>query len=98
MSKGHVDELGKLHGMLTRYYNYRLDTVLADAEKEKSEDDEDDNFVMPLSPAELTAMNNFLKQNEVTADADTDGELSEVQKKLREMRENGRNKLRAVGD
>lgn len=97
MSKGHVDDLGKLHGMLTRYYNYRLDTVLKDAGKEQ-EEDEEENFVMPLSPAELTAMNNFLKQNEVTADADTDGELSEVQKKLREMREKGKNKLRAVGD
>lgn len=97
MSKGHVDDLGKLHGMLTRYYNYRLNTVLKDAEKEH-EDDDEENFVMPLSPAELTAMNNFLKQNEVTADVDTDGELSEVQKKLREMREKGKNKLRAVGD
>lgn len=97
MRKGHVDDLGKLHGMLTRYYNYRLDTVLKDAGKEQ-EEDEEENFVMPLSPAELTAMNNFLKQNEVTADADTDGELSEVQKKLREMREKGKNKLRAVGD
>lgn len=95
MSKGHVDELGKLHGKLTKYYNQRLDSILLDEQKD---DEDDDNFVMPLSPAELTAMNNFLKQNEVTADRETDGELSEVQKKLKEMRENGKSKLRAVGD
>ncbi len=95
MSKGHVDELGKLHGKLTKYYNQRLDSILLDSQKD---DEDDDNFVMPLSPAELTAMNNFLKQNEVTADRETDGELSEVQKKLKEMRENGKSKLRAVGE
>lgn len=93
MSKGNVNDLGSLHGKLTKYYNKRLDSILA----EREEEDEDD-FVMPLSPAELTAMNNFLKQNEVTADPETDGELSDVQKKLREMREAGKSKLRAVGD
>lgn len=95
MSKGHVDELGRLHGKLTKYYNQRLDSILLEDE---GEDEDDEKFVMPLSPAELTAMNNFLKQNEVTADRETDGELSEVQRKLKEMREEGKKKLRVVGD
>jgi len=51
---------------------------------------------MPLSPAELTAMNNFLKQNEVTADAAENTEVSEVKRKLQEMRQAGKDKLRAV--
>jgi hypothetical protein len=96
MSKGHVNDLGNLHGLLTRYYNHRLDTVLKDSEKEHT-GEEDEVFVMPLSPAELTAMNNFLKQNEITADAAESDELSEVQRKLKQMREEGKNKLRAVG-
>jgi len=90
MSKGHLDDLGKLHGKLTRYYNNRLDTILDAPE----EDDED--FKMPLSPAELTAMNNFLKQNEVTADAAESTEISEVKRKLQEMRQAGKDRLRAV--
>jgi len=90
MSKGHLDDLGKLHGKLTRYYNNRLDTIL-DAPEE-----DDDDFKMPLSPAELTAMNNFLKQNEVTADAAENTEISEVKRKLQEMRQAGKDRLRAV--
>jgi len=90
MSKGHLDDLGKLHGKLTRYYNNRLDTIL-DAPEE-----DDDDFKMPLSPAELTAMNNFLKQNEVTADAAESTEISEVKRKLQEMRQAGKDRLRAV--
>ena len=90
MSKGHLDDLGKLHGKLTRYYNNRLDTIL-DAPEE-----EDEDFKMPLSPAELTAMNNFLKQNEVTADAAESTEISEVKRKLQEMRQAGKDRLRAV--
>ena len=90
MSKGHLDDLGKLHGKLTRYYNNRLDIIL-DAPEE-----DDDDFKMPLSPAELTAMNNFLKQNEVTADAAENTEISEVKRKLQEMRQAGKDKLRAV--
>ena len=90
MSKGHLDDLGKLHGKLTRYYNNRLDTIL-DAPEE-----DDYDFKMPLSPAELTAMNNFLKQNEVTADAAESTEISEVKRKLQEMRQAGKDRLRAV--
>ena len=91
MSKGHLDDLGKLHGKLTRYYNNRLDTIL-----DAHEDDADEDFTMPLSPAELTAMNNFLKQNEVTADAAESTEISEVKRKLQEMRQAGKDRLRAV--
>lgn len=90
MSKGHLDDLGKLHGKLTRYYNNRLDTIL------DAPEDEDEDFKMPLSPAELTAMNNFLKQNEVTADAAESTEVSEIQRKLQEMRQAGKDRLRAV--
>ena len=90
MSKGHLDDLGKLHGKLTRYYNNRLDTIL------DAPEDDDEDFKMPLSPAELTAMNNFLKQNEVTADAAESTEISEVKRKLQEMRQAGKDRLRAV--
>ena len=94
MSKGNMKDLGKLHGQLTKYYNQRLDSILEPAAESEEEDEE--NFVMPLSPAELTAMNNFLKQNEVTADAGDDVGLSEVKQKLEEMRQAGKDKLRAV--
>ena len=93
MSKGNMKDLGKLHGQLTKYYNQRLDSILEPVAE--AQDDEED-FVMPLSPAELTAMNNFLKQNEVTADAGDDVGLSEVKQKLEEMRQAGKDKLRAV--
>jgi len=94
MSKGNMNDLGQLHGKLTRYYNQRLDTILKPQEQTAEEEEED--FVMPLSPAELTAMNNFLKQNEVTADAAENTEVSEVKRKLQEMRQAGKDKLRAV--
>jgi len=93
MSKGNMNDLGQLHGKLTRYYNQRLDTILTPQEQAA---DEEEDFVMPLSPAELTAMNNFLKQNEVTADAAENTEVSEVKRKLQEMRQAGKDKLRAV--
>lgn len=83
-----MDDLGKLHGKLTTYYNKRLDTQL--------EEQEDDELSMPLSPAELTAMNNFLKQNEVTAIAEDNDQLSDLQKKLRDKQKKGAAKLASV--
>lgn len=87
-SAGTMDDLGKLHGKLTNYYNKRLDTQLAE------QDDED--LSMPLSPAELTAMNNFLKQNEVTAIAEDSEQLSDLQKKLKDKQKKGAAKLASV--
>jgi hypothetical protein len=83
-----MDDLGKLHGKLTNYYNKRLDTQLTE------QDDED--LSMPLSPAELTAMNNFLKQNEVTAIAEDSEQLSDLQKKLKDKQKKGAAKLASV--
>lgn len=87
-SAGTMDDLGKLHGKLTNYYNKRLDTQLTE------QDDED--LSMPLSPAELTAMNNFLKQNEVTAIAEDSEQLSDLQKKLKDKQKKGAAKLASV--
>jgi hypothetical protein len=83
-----MDDLGKLHGKLTNYYNKRLDTQLTEQE--------DEDLSMPLSPAELTAMNNFLKQNEVTAIAEDSEQLSDLQKKLKDKQKKGAAKLASV--
>ena len=88
-NKGSTDDLGAMHGKLTKYYNKRLDTQL-------EEDELDTELSMPISPAELTAMNNFLKQNEITADVEEGDGLSDLQRKLKNKQKQGAAKLASV--
>lgn len=87
MSRGNETELGAMHGLLTRYYNQRLENEL---------EAEDDELAIGLSPAELTAMNNFLKQNSITCAVEEDEGMSELQQKLADKRKLGKAKLAAV--
>jgi hypothetical protein len=87
MSRGKATELGAMHGLLTRYYNKRLEDEL---------EDDDDELAVGLSPAELTAMNNFLKQNDITCAVEEDEGMSELQEKLAAKRKLGREKLASV--
>lgn len=88
MSRGKESELGSLHGLLTRYYNMRLENELNEQDK--------DELAVGLSPAELTAMNNFLKQNSITCAIEESEEMTELQQKLADKRKKGQAKLAAV--
>lgn len=87
MSRGNESALGEMHGKLTRYYNKRLDSEL---------EEDKDELAIGISPAELTAMNNFLKQNSITCAIEESEEMTELQAKLAEKRKKGSQKLAAV--
>lgn len=87
MARGNATELGAMHGLLTRYYNKRLQDEL---------EEDDDEIALGLSPAELTAMNNFLKQNDITCAVEEDEGMSELQQRLAEKRKLGKAKLASV--
>lgn len=93
MSRGKESQLGFMHGLLTRYYINRLESELTDPE-----DDEEAllDLAIGLSPAELTAMNNFLKQNDITCAVEDNDELSELAQQLENKRKRGRDKLASV--
>lgn len=86
-NRGRESDLAEMHGKLTRYYNKRLESEL---------EDDRDELAVGISPAELTAMNNFLKQNNITAAAEESEGMSELQRRLSEKRNRGRAKLAAV--
>lgn len=87
MSRGKEADLGVMHGLLTTYYNKRLsDELNSDA----------DDLAIGLSPAELTAMNNFLKQNSITCAVEEDEGMSELQQRLADKRKHGKAKLASV--
>jgi hypothetical protein len=87
MSRGSETDIGVMHGRLTQYYNKRLETELAD---------DVDELAIGISPAELTAMNNFIKQNGVTCIAEEDTGMSELKDRLANKRKHGKAKLKAV--
>jgi len=89
MSRGNESQLGIMHGLLTRYYINRLETEMNDEEAM-------DDLMLGLSPAELTAMNNFLKQNDITCAIEESEELSELSKALENKRKRGKAKLADV--
>jgi hypothetical protein len=76
-----------MHGLLTRYYNKRLESEL---------EDDGDELAIGISPAELTAMNNFIKQNGVTCVAEEDTGMSELKERLANKRKQGKAKLSSV--
>jgi len=87
MSRGKESALGAMHGKLTEYYNKRLERELQE---------EDDELSIGLSPAELTAMNNFLKQNSITCQIEESEEMTELQQRLAQRSKRGRDKLASV--
>ena len=93
MSRGRESQLSVMHGLLTRYYINRLK---AEVETEDAEDTGLDDLMLGLSPAELTAMNNFLKQNDITCAIEDSTELSDLAKQLEDKRKRGKSKLAAV--
>lgn len=98
MSKGKESQLSMMHGLLTRYYINRLKAEV-EVEVEDSADSEEsdlDDLMLGLSPAELTAMNNFLKQNDITCAIEESDELSELQQQLENKRKRGKEKLASV--
>ena len=86
--RGNESELAHMHGLVTKYYNKRL-------ESELNELDEDE-LAIGISPAELTAMNNFLKQNSITCAAEESAGTSELQERLAAKRKRGKQKLASV--
>ena len=91
MSRGTEKNLGMMHGLLTRYYINRLN-----AELTEEEESEMDDLMLGLSPAELTAMNNFLKQNDITCTVEEGNDMSELAKTLENKRKRGKEKLASV--
>jgi hypothetical protein len=87
MSRGSETDIGVMHGLLTKYYNKRLITEL---------EEDADELAIGISPAELTAMNNFIKQNGVTCVAEEDTGMSELKDRLANKRKLGRAKLSSV--
>jgi len=87
MSRGKESDLGRMHGLITKYYNKRL-------EEELNEDG--DELAVGISPAELTAMNNFLKQNSITCAIEESEGMSELQERLANKRKQGKAKLASV--
>ena len=87
MSRGSETDIGIMHGLLTKYYNKRLITEL---------EEDADELAIGISPAELTAMNNFIKQNGVTCVAEEDAGMSELKDRLANKRKLGKAKLSSV--
>lgn len=93
MSRGNEGQLGMMHGLLTKYYIKRLE---AEVTAEDNAEDDMLDLMLGLSPAELTAMNNFLKQNDITCALEESEELSELAQALENKRKRGRDKLANV--
>tara|TARA_R110002020_G_scaffold213507_1_gene420375 strand:+ start:225 stop:515 length:291 start_codon:yes stop_codon:yes gene_type:complete len=91
MSRGNETQLGRMHGLLTKYYINRLE-----AEMTEEEQGELDDLMLGLSPAELTAMNNFLKQNDITCAIEDSEDMSDLAKALDNKRKRGKAKLADV--
>jgi hypothetical protein len=87
MSRGKESDLGAMHGLLTKYYNQRLASEL---------EEDKDELAIGISPAELTAMNNFLKQNSITCAIEESEGMSELQERLANKRKQGKAKLASV--
>lgn len=96
MSKGKESQLSMMHGLLTRYYINRLKAEVEVEDSADSEESDLDDLMLGLSPAELTAMNNFLKQNDITCAIEESDELSELQQQLENKRKRGKEKLASV--
>lgn len=88
MSKGSESDIGRMHGLLTKYYNKRLE--------EELEATGEDELAIGISPAELTAMNNFIKQNGITCSIEDNAETSKLADQLSNKRKQGQAKLASV--
>ena len=85
MSKATVNDLGKLHGLLTKMF---LDEI----EMYREEG-------IPMPAADKAAITRFLKDNSITADPADMAELEELQERLRAGREERDTRLaRMVGE
>lgn len=86
MSKGAAREevLGELHSKVAQVMKNALDR----ADKMATPSEDEDAIVVEVNPALLTAVTNFLKQNQITVDTSSEvEELSATERRLREKRE-----------
>lgn len=73
MTKGTTEQLGALHGKMSRYFEKIVDDALRDTE---------DPLWLPLDAATIGQITKFLKDNEITADITDNKTLGAIRDKI----------------
>ena len=80
-----VQELHALHGLLAQYFQRILENAL-----------EPSLEALPPTAADIGLIVKFLKDNEITADPGSEGELENLRSRLREVQERGSPALKRI--
>lgn len=96
MSNKHAateDEIGKLHGLITKCHNMKAGAMIEVAEALLNEGHEIEEIMMVINSRDLASMQKWVEYNGVGCKIAEDDEESELSKRLRELKAKQAGKL-----
>jgi len=92
------NDIGKLHGLITKAHNMKAGFMIQVAEQLMNEGHEMEEILMIINSKDLASMQKWVEYNKVGCRVADEDETSELSKRLRELKEKQSGKIVSFAD